>query len=54
MNRKRFVEISTGFAGAFATIPFSGLYEIYHPSEKSAGSQDNANELSADLVICGG
>jgi len=54
MNRKRFVEISTGLAGAFATIPFSGLYEIYYPSAKSAGSQANANELSADLVICGG
>jgi hypothetical protein len=54
MNRKRFVEISTGLAGAFATIPFSGLYEIYNPSAKRAGSPDNADELSADLVICGG
>ena len=54
MNRKRFVEISTGLAGAFASIPIQGLFEINSRSIKSAGSSDNANELSADLVICGG
>jgi FAD dependent oxidoreductase len=54
MNRKRFVEISAGLAGAITTIPFPGLFEINPPSTKSASSAENTIELSADLVICGG
>jgi NADPH-dependent 2,4-dienoyl-CoA reductase/sulfur reductase-like enzyme len=54
MNRKRFVEILSVYTGAIATVPLSGLLEFHHPSKKSDGSPENSNELSADVIICGG
>jgi hypothetical protein len=54
MNRKRFVKLSTAFAGAIATVPFSTLPDFQYPSKRNLGSFENNSELSADVVICGG
>jgi hypothetical protein len=54
MNRKKFVELLTVCSGAVAATSFSGLPEYLHNSKKSAGPAESNNELSADIVICGG
>jgi hypothetical protein len=54
MDRKRFIELSTIFAGAVATGPLSGLNKYPLPSKNRTCSKNTAYELSADVVICGG
>ena len=54
MNRKKFVELFTVCTGALATAPVKGLPGILHPVGRSTDTPDNNNELSADVVICGG
>jgi len=54
MNRKKFVELVTVGSGALAATSISGLPEVFHISTRRAGTVYNANELSADVVICGG
>jgi hypothetical protein len=54
MDRKRFVELITSCSGAIATTPLSG-FPIFQPSlKKSNRSPESSNELSSDVVICGG
>lgn len=54
MNRKKFVELLTVSGGAVAAIPFSGFPEFIHSSKKKPFNPEKTNELSADVVICGG
>ncbi len=54
MNRKKFVELFTVCTGAIAAVPFSSLPEFFLISKKRIVPAENSNELSADVVICGG
>jgi hypothetical protein len=54
MNRKRFVEIITACSGTIAVVPLSGISEFYSKSQKYKSSPEYSNEISADVVICGG
>jgi hypothetical protein len=54
MKRKKFVELFTICTGALATASGKGLPGILHPVGRSTDTPDNNNELSADVVICGG
>ena len=54
MNRKRFVELSTAFAGAIVSVPLSDLPDFYPRSKKTIVSPEDNEVLSADVVICGG
>jgi hypothetical protein len=54
MDRKRFVEILSACTGVISFVPFSGFPELYFPEKKNTCYDVSANELSADVVICGG
>lgn len=54
MNRKKFVELVTIGSGSLAATSISGFPEVFHISTRRAGTVTNTNELSADVVICGG
>lgn len=54
MNRKRFVEILTTCTGAISSVPSSLFPDFYPALDKGIYSLKLTNELSADVVICGG
>jgi hypothetical protein len=54
MDRKRFVEILTTSAGAISAVPLSGFLEYHHAPDKGTYNNKFTDELSADVVICGG
>ena len=54
MHRKKFIELITVCSGAIATTSISSFPEKYHASTERAGTQENKDEHSADVVISGG
>jgi hypothetical protein len=54
MDRKRFVEILTTCTGAISAVPLSVFTRSHNLSYKGAFYSKIPNELSADVIICGG
>jgi hypothetical protein len=54
MDRKRFIEILTTCTGAISAVPFSVFPGVHQTSGKGTHFNKFTNELSADVVICGG
>ena len=54
MNRKKFIEHTSLCSGAFISTPVSSFPEHFLVSYDKSSAIKNSNELSSDLVICGG